>query len=88
MLTAFIVILGLQGEPIFAGHSTQTFATMEECDAFNKSGGAAMAERLDAIGKPFSEIRLKCAPDTQSEADVMSMFGLTPPTSVPVPPPQ
>jgi len=60
MFAAFIVIFGLSGQPVFAGHSSAQYDTIEACDADNKAQAAIVAKNLDAEDIQFGEIRIKC----------------------------
>lgn len=100
MFSAFVVILGLTGDPIGAAQSQQQFPTMEACETWEKNAGSNLVQSLQDKGVEFKEVKSKCVEDIgQSASDV---FGLKKPENegpspeataprdpiVPVPPPQ
>ena len=61
---AFVLVIGISGEPVVAAESVDRFQTLEACENWNAEHAQATAERLTETGIPFGSIKAKCAIDT------------------------
>lgn len=73
MFAAFIVVLGLTGQPVGGGESTVRYDTIEASDAENAKQAAHVAQTLTDDGVAFGEIRVKCDDPAKHTLEV---FGL------------
>lgn len=71
---AFVLILGLNGQPTTAAEAVDKFETVEACQNWNIEHAGMLTDRLTAAGVGFSSVVIKCAVDTgQTPAEVFAL---------------
>lgn len=69
MIAAFMLIIGLSGDPLADGRSRHTFSTIEECQAYQPGAMKIVADDMAKRGVQFSRMETKCLPDIGQTAD-------------------
>jgi len=57
---AYVVAIGLSGQPFSGGESKSIYGSIDDCNAANKVEAAAYAQRMTEEGTLFREVRFAC----------------------------